>query len=438
VPAGWTRWNASWSAGYSATAETIAAYAGSYGLKEAITGSASFGVYQQVNTTAGTAYKLNGMWRAVTAGSENWFEVILIDGPFSVQQADEGPYVYNNIVAGWDAGPGFGHPAPASWAWQQFSASYGSAVSPYIHNGVRTAGGSKMTVVLKTGCASSTKPEVYFDGVTLTTVPKPAVSGPSAPLARTGPVSFTVSFDEPVTGFDSASDVQINATGGATAAAVAVTGNGSGPYTVTLSGISGSGTLGITVKADAAQDADGNENLAGSPSSTFRVLASDGSIPAVKGLTDGAPVELAGKALYLKWASFGYVEETNRTTGIKVDGAVSGNVGDEVLLVGTLRKVPGEEPCITVTTMASSGTASPGPLGANNRALRSTLADGLFVTAWGKVKSVGGNSYVISDGSDDAGITVNTQAAPAVNQGDTKSVAGAAGLSGGSRVMYAR
>jgi hypothetical protein len=219
---------------------------------------------------------------------------------------------------------------------------------------------------------------------------------------------------------------------------VAITGNGSGPYTVTLSGISGSGTLGITVKADAAQDADGNENLAGSPSSTFRVLASDGSIPAVKGLTDGAPVELAGKALYLKWASFGYVEETNRTTGIKVDGAVSGNVGDEVLLVGTLRKVPGEEPRIAVAMMASSGTASPGPLGANNRALRSTLADGLFVTAWGKVKSVGGNSYVISDGSDDAGITVNTQAAPAVNQGDTKSVAGAAGLSGGSRVMYAR
>lgn len=441
VPTGWTRWNATWSSGYSATADSNATYSGTYGLNETITGNASFGVYQQVSVAAGTAHKLNGMWKAVTAGSSNWFEIILIDGAFNITQADSGSgmTVYNNVVAGWDPGALFNHLAPASWAWQPFSATYGNDVSPYIDNGVRTASGSTMTVVLKIGSNnSSTKPTVYFDDITLTTVPKATVSGPSTPLTRTGPVSFTVTFSEPITGFDSAADVQVNATGGAAAGSVAVAGSGSGPYTVTLLGISGSGTLGITVKADSAQCSDGNGNLASGASTTVRALASDGSIASAKGLADGASVELAGKTLYLKWPGFGYIEETDRTNGIRVEGAVSANQGYEVLLVGTLHKPAGQEPSITVATMVSGGAASVVPLGSKNSSLGSGMLDGLFVTAWGKVTSVGTNSYVIKDGSNDAGITVNTQAAPASGVGDSATVRGAAGISGAGRVIYAR
>ncbi len=439
VPSGWTAWNSSWSSGYEAAAEPFSAYAGTYCLRELITGSASFGVYQTINVSPSKAYKLNGMWRAETAGSSNWFEIILIDGAFSITQADSGSgmTVFNNVVAGWDSNPSFGHPAPASWDWEPFSATYGNDVSPYIDNGVRIAGGNQMTVVLKIGGGfSGPKPTVYFDDVTLTPVPRATISGPSKQFTRTGPVSYTVTFDQPVTGFDSASDIQINATGDAAVGSVSI--SGTGPYTVTLSDITGGGTIGIAVKADAAVNSDGNGNLASSNSALFKVFASDGSIAAVKQMANGSTVELAGKSLYLKRSGLGYIEEPDRSCGIRVEGSVSAAQGDRVLLLGTLHKVAGEEVHIYVSTMVSDGPAPLIPFGATNAGLKSPMLDGRFVTAWGEVTSVGSNSYTISDGSDADGITVNTQGAPGVTLGDYKWLTGAAGNVGGNRVIYAR
>jgi len=438
VPTGWTRWNASWSGGYYAVTDTNAAYSGTYGLREYITGSASFGVYQEVTVTPGNAYKLNGMWRAVTAGPANWFEIILLDGGFNIDQADSAPGVFQNVVAGWDANAAFGHPAPANWAWEPFSATYGNEVSAYIENGTRTATGSKMTVVLKIGCASTTKPTVYFDDVTLTPVPKATVLAPSTPLTRTGPVSFQVNFTDTVTGFDSASDVDVVATGTAAVGSVAITGGPMSPYVVTLSNITGSGYVSIRVKANAAQNADGNGNLASAASSPVYVIEADGSIAAVKAEGDGARVELAGKQLHLKRPGLGYIQEPDRTAGIRLQGNVTGYVGDNTLLVGTLVKTAGQEPYVLVTTMTSNGGTNVWPLGANNSALRSSLLDGLPVAAWGIVRSVGANSYVISDGSDADGITVNTLGTPGVTVGQYKTVFGAAGISAGARVIYER
>lgn len=172
--AGWTTWSSSWSSGYTATSDPAAASSGNYGLKLQILSSASFGVWQQISVTAGKQYKLDGIWKG-TGGTGNWFEVILLDSQFGVFPADDPSVVYNNVLCGYDGNAAFNHPAPSSFGWQTFSSIYGNEVSPYISNGVRTATGNYMTVVLKTGSYQNTiKPTAYFDDITLTEVPEPA------------------------------------------------------------------------------------------------------------------------------------------------------------------------------------------------------------------------------------------------------------------------
>jgi len=99
-----------------------------------------------------------------------------------------------------------------------------------------------------------------------------AIGATTITITNTGPVDYPVSFSEPVTGFDSADDIQVNATDTAAAGLVAVVGDsGAGPYTVRLSAITGDGTLGITVKASACVSAGGTPNAASDPSATFSV-----------------------------------------------------------------------------------------------------------------------------------------------------------------------
>lgn len=164
---GWTKWAASWSntGVLSATAASEAAYSGSYGLKLQINGFSSCGVYKQIAVTPGTPYKLDGMWRSPNS-SDRWFEAILLDGPWNLFQADDPSVVYNNVVAGYDSAF---NPAPASFGWEPFSATY--PVVPVIVNGTRVATGNVMTVVLKLGGSNSV---AYFDDVTLTEIPEPA------------------------------------------------------------------------------------------------------------------------------------------------------------------------------------------------------------------------------------------------------------------------
>jgi hypothetical protein len=76
---------------------------------------------------------------------------------------------------------------------------------------------------------------------------------------NTSPISFTVVFSEPVTGFTGA-DVTISGTAGGTKA---VNVSGSGPtYTVAVSGMTTAGTVVASIPAGAATDADANGNTA--------------------------------------------------------------------------------------------------------------------------------------------------------------------------------
>jgi hypothetical protein len=104
------------------------------------------------------------------------------------------------------------------------------------------------------------------------TGPGVSIGSPSTSTTTTGPVSYTVTYSD--ANFSSATlssgDVTVNSTGTAAAGSVVVSGTGS-TRTVTLSSLSGVGTLGISVAAGTASDTAGNLAAAAGPSTTFTV-----------------------------------------------------------------------------------------------------------------------------------------------------------------------
>jgi hypothetical protein len=168
-------------------------------------------------------------------------------------------------------------------------------------------------------------------------------------------------------------------------------------------------------------------------------LADDGSIASVKQFANDTVISLGNKALYLKKSGYGYVEESNRTSGIRVEGTIGASEGELVYLTGTMKTSAGGERYIQLGTMSTSVPGGVKPVAVNNRNLKTRVTDGLYITTWGLVKagSVTDNSYVITDGSDEAGIKVMTPGAPGVTEGQYVTVMGAAGFDM-SRVIYRR
>ena len=103
------------------------------------------------------------------------------------------------------------------------------------------------------------------------TAPTVSIGLPSATDTTSGPVTYTISYS----GADSVTladgDVTLNATGTAAVGTVAVTGTGNTTRTVTISAISGDGTLGISMAAATASDTAGNLAAAAGPSGIFNV-----------------------------------------------------------------------------------------------------------------------------------------------------------------------
>lgn len=127
------------------------------------------------------------------------------------------------------------------------------------------------------------------------TAPAIVIGAPSATSTRTGPISYTVTY----TGADSvtlsSADVTLNKTG-TTNGTVAVTGTGTSTRTVTISSITGDGTLGISIQAATASDSAGNTAPAAGPSTTFSV---DNTAPTV---TISAPSSSSGRSKPITYA----------------------------------------------------------------------------------------------------------------------------------------
>jgi sugar lactone lactonase YvrE len=103
-----------------------------------------------------------------------------------------------------------------------------------------------------------------------TAAPTISISSPSVSSTLGGTVSYTITY----TGADavglSDGDITVNATGSASGVA-AVSGSGTANRTVTLSSLSGNGTLGISIAANTATDVSGNTAPLAGPSATFNI-----------------------------------------------------------------------------------------------------------------------------------------------------------------------
>lgn len=100
--------------------------------------------------------------------------------------------------------------------------------------------------------------------------PAVSVGAPSLSATTTDPVSVTVTYTDADFITLSPGDITLNKVGTADGT-VSVSGSGTATRLVTLSNISGNGSLGITVNAGTAEDAAGNMALASAASSTFSV-----------------------------------------------------------------------------------------------------------------------------------------------------------------------
>lgn len=100
------------------------------------------------------------------------------------------------------------------------------------------------------------------------TPPSATISAPSSAVSKSGPVSFVVTYSDSPTITLTAADVTLNKTGTADGV-VSVTGTGSVTRTVTVSSVTGDGTIGISLAAGTAVDSVGNTTIAQGPSATF-------------------------------------------------------------------------------------------------------------------------------------------------------------------------
>lgn len=127
------------------------------------------------------------------------------------------------------------------------------------------------------------------------TAPTISVGGRSASLTRGGPVSYTVSYGGADSVTLSSANITLNTTGTANGTAT-VTGTGTDSRTVSISSVTGDGTIGISIAANSASDSAGNFAPAVGPSSTFTV---DNTAPTIAidppsgSLTRGGPITYA-------------------------------------------------------------------------------------------------------------------------------------------------
>jgi hypothetical protein len=102
------------------------------------------------------------------------------------------------------------------------------------------------------------------------TAPTVAISLPSLSTTASGPVTYTITYSGANSVTLSASDVTLIGTGSATGT-VGVSGSGNATRMVTISGVTGSGTLAISLGAGTASDTAGNTATATGVSTAFAV-----------------------------------------------------------------------------------------------------------------------------------------------------------------------
>ncbi len=143
-------------------------------------------------------------------------------------------------------------------------------VSDIMGNGTIAISIAAGTASNPIGYAPAVGPSTAFD-VNNEDLVVPAISPPSSAWAQAGPVVYTLTYYGATEITLDSDDITLNKTGTADASSVVVYGTGSTIRTVTISGITGDGTIGVSIAAGTANDGSGHVAPAFGPSLTFGV-----------------------------------------------------------------------------------------------------------------------------------------------------------------------
>ena len=120
-----------------------------------------------------------------------------------------------------------------------------------------------------------------------------------------------------------------------------------------------------------------------------------------QGKKTGGTVVWAAKPVTGAYTNFFYIEEADRSAGIRVDWTGSVNVADLVNLVGTISQTPLGEPKLGATYVFASGTYKVPPLLTNVRSAAQALSEALLFRCFGNASYVdpGSQFFYLDDGS---------------------------------------
>ena len=165
----------------------------------------------------------------------------------------------------------------------------------------------------------------------------------------------------------------------------------------------------------------------------------------LKSLPLGTPVTLTGKMVTAAPAAGGvpsgvfYMEETDRSAGIRVSSVTAVAVGNSVVVSGALAETAGGELYIEASTVTPSDGTTPPPLAANTKTIADSLMNALLIKTAGTVRAVGADYFTIADGYYDAGAEVQTKVltggAPGVSVGEFVVVKGVASYDSGRVIL---
>ena len=238
----------------------------------------------------------------------------------------------------------------------------------------------------------------------INTSPAITIGTPSITITNAGPVTYAIAYAKAIGITLSAGNVTLNTTGDATGR-VAVSGAGTTSRTVTVSGITGNGTIGISIAAGTASDSSGAVAPPAGPSATFTVrnyfisgkvtatgpsAASSGFTITLSGTVGGRPV--SGTATTLSDGSYtitGLANGIYTLTATKIGYDVTSTNPLSVTVSGS--NVSGADFAALTKSISGKVTAT-GP---------SAASSGFTITLSGTVggRPVSGTATTLSDGS---------------------------------------
>ncbi|NLX21547.1 MAG: hypothetical protein GXY55_07725 [Phycisphaerae bacterium] len=245
-----------------------------------------------------------------------------------------------------------------------------------------------------------------YDGTEPTVVSiTPSTTGPT----NADSVSFAVVFSEAVSGFDSSDDVAVQHSGTANTEVTIEAVSGT-EYTVTVSGITGDGSLALSVVADAATDSAGNGNPAAGPSEAAVIDNSSPTVTVEQGAEQDDPTGLLPIVFDVVFSEpVDGFDETGVSMGGTAEGvvfAVSGSGTTYVVSVTAIDVAGTVQPSVTAGAIQdAAGNPNEASTSVDNSVLYA-VAPPPSIVSWASVREhaleVGDMAIVLdADGSKD-------------------------------------